>query len=219
MRSDIMRLLHLREQTEAVGEEMRREAGRFEQLADPASKPRAVSAFNLFQTPPAIADTMAGLLMDRISSESVVLEPSAGLGRLYSALRDAGHNGQVILVEQSAECCRELYEMTREDRRISIKQRDFLETSQQVDGVIMNPPFKQGRDVKHVKHALSMLRPGGVLVGLCYDGVKQNKHIKPLADMWKPLPAGSFKSEGTRAGVVLFMIGKGQPCEPKQNIR
>ena len=203
------RLLHLKDETEAVGVEMVFERGRFDNLRDPANKPRAIAAFNLFQTPPDIADRMAAMLPD--VGDGVILEPSAGLGRLYTALRRAGHAGPVILVEQSPDCCRELYELTQEDNAATLKQGDFLDMSfKDVDAVIMNPPFKMGRDIKHILHAFDCLAPGGLLVSLCYNGVKQNKQLKPIADTWEVLPAGSFRKEGTNAEIVLLTLTKGK---------
>ena len=46
-----LRLLGLREQTEAKGEQIAEERGRFHRLAREDQAPRAVSSFNLFQTP------------------------------------------------------------------------------------------------------------------------------------------------------------------------
>lgn len=203
-----LRLLHLREQTEAAGETLAAERSKFAALAGPSSRPRAVSAFNLFQTPPAIADRMAALLLPTLSAVSVVLEPSAGLGRLYRAIRQAGHDGPVVLAEQSPDCCRELYDLTREDRSATLRQGDFLDMTIEADAVLMNPPFKQGRDIKHILHALDLLRPGGLLVALCYNGVRQNKKLRPLANTWEILAAGSFKTEGTRAEIALLTISR-----------
>jgi len=203
------RLLNLRVKTDAHGVEMVFDRARFDALRDPENKPRAVAAFNLFQTPPDIADLMADIVTANLPRGAAILEPSAGLGRLYSAIRRAGHAGPVILVEQSADCCRELYEITKEDRKVKLKQGDFLGMSAvNVAAIIMNPPFKMGRDIKHIKHAFEMLRSGGVLVALCYNGVKQNKKLKPLATTWEVLPAGSFKSEGTTAEVALLTMIK-----------
>lgn len=201
------RLLRLKEETAAHGVEMVFDRARFDTLRDNTSKPRAVAAFNLFQTPPDIADRMAGLLPD-MGDNKTILEPSAGLGRLYTALRKAGHAGRVVLAEQSPDCCRELYTQTETDRLAIIKQGDFLTMDIKADAVIMNPPFKMGRDIKHIMHAFEMLKPGGLLVSLCYNGVRQNKKLKPLADTWEVLPAGSFKSEGTAAEVALLTMIK-----------
>jgi 16S rRNA G1207 methylase RsmC len=180
---------------------------RFDSLRDNTSKARAISAFNLFQTPEAIADRMAALLLPSLSAGCTVLEPSAGLGRIYSALRRAGHAGPVVLAENSPDCCRELYTLTDGDN-VTLKQGDFLEMNITADAVIMNPPFKMGRDIKHILHAFNCLAPGGLLVSLCYNGVKQNKKLKPLADSWEVLPAGSFKEEGARAEIVILTMKK-----------
>jgi hypothetical protein len=203
------RLLKLQKETEAHGVNMVFDRARFDSLADPSNKSRAVSAFNLFQTPEAIADRMAALLMPSLSAVSTVLEPSAGLGRIYSALRRAGHTGPVVLADSSVDCCGELFRITEDDATATIKQGDFLDMSMMVDAVMMNPPFKMGRDIKHILHAFKCLKPGGLLISLCYNGVKQNKQLKPIANSWDILPAGSFKKEGTNAEIVLLTMKKG----------
>ena len=207
-----MRLLRLREISEAKGEEMDRERGRFEALASPSAAPRVVSAFNLFQTPQAVADRMAGLLAEHIGTACRVLEPSAGLGRLYRAIRDAGHDGPLDLIEQSPDCCRELYGQTEGDTAATLKTRDFLETTVEelglYDAIIMNPPFKMWRDIKHIRHACTFLKYGGRLVSLCAAGPKQRAAFETTADHWEMLPAGSFKSEGTSVDVALIVIDR-----------
>lgn len=208
MKKGFLRLLQLRDQTEAVREEMNEQRGRFEALSKTEKTPTVVS-FNLFQTPPELAVKMAGIVSRAVCQGDTLLEPSAGLGRLYMAMRQTDFEGPVILCEQNPDCCKYLYDLTREDRQAKLKQGDFLTmTVGPVDAVIMNPPFKQGLDIKHIVHALDQLKPGGFLLSLCYDGVRQNKTLKPMADTWEPLPEGSFISEGTRAGVVLLTIRK-----------
>ena len=68
----------------------------------------------------------------------------------------------------------------------------------------MNPPFKQGLDIKHIMHAYNQIAIKGMVVALCYDGVRQNRQLKPWADTWEVLPSGSFKKEGTNAGIALL---------------
>lgn len=196
-----LRLRHLRESTEAVGEEMAQEAKRFQDLAREDRAPRAVSAFNLFQTPPEVA---ARMIEELGSVDGPILEPSAGLGRIYRAIREQ-YSNPVTLVEVASQCCAELYREIESDRAATLLQRDFLECDLgKFAGIVMNPPFKMGRDVKHIKHAINHLAPGGKLVALCFNGTRQNKQLRPLASSWEMLPAGSFKSEGTRADVVLM---------------
>lgn len=38
------------------------------------------------------------------------------------------------------------------------------------DRIIMNPPFSKGRDIQHVQHAYSLLKPGGRLVAIMGEG-------------------------------------------------
>jgi hypothetical protein len=216
------RLQTLQAENESIGFDMLLEKGRFAALAsrhEDGTAPRAVSSFNLFQTPKDIADRMASLIPQTCRT---ILEPSAGLGRLYNAIRARNKQAHISLVEQSADCCRELYAVTEQDELTAIKQADFLSVEPAREGncgliikqlpeafydsVIMNPPFKQGRDVKHILHALKFVKPGGVVIALCYNGVKQNKQLKPLADSWEVLPEGTFRSEGTSASVVLLTM-------------
>lgn len=202
------RLNKLQAETRAAGEEMAQQRGRFVALAnrhEDGTAPVAVSAFNLFQTPPTLAARMAEMLP---ANAGRVLEPSAGLGRIVRAVADARPAAAITMIEQSAECCSVLYQTCPAAK---LYQRDFLEFDNSLvpfDAVIMNPPFKMGRDVKHIKHALNIVKPGGLVIALCYDGVKQNKHLKPISDTWETLPPDTFKSEGTRAGVVLLTITK-----------
>ena len=135
-----------------------------------------------------------------------ILEPSAGLGRIYSGIKE--NNGEdITLIEQDASLCSELYKMTEADKETKLLQGDFL--SKDLDGfdiIIMNPPFKMGTDIKHINHALRMLNKGGLLIALCYDGVKQNKQLKPISDTWEALPENSFKDSGTSANINIITI-------------
>lgn len=208
----LLRLRHLQEATEARGEEIAAERGRFQRLAHEDQSPRAVSAFNLFQTPPAIADRMIAAATEDGRELGRVLEPSAGLGRLYQAIRRADPACMVHLVEIEPALCAELWRLVERDENAILHRGDFLEPLPVVggfDSIVMNPPFRLGRDVQHIERARLLLRPGGRLVALCYDGAKQNARLRPVVDRWEVLPAGSFKSEGTGAGVALAVIDGG----------
>ena len=187
-------------------EEMR---PRFERIAnrhENGTAPRAVSAFNLFQTPSALAAELVAAA--EIEPGQSVLEPSAGLGRLL--LEILKHEpGSVTAVEQSKDCARELF---GNFPGVRLMERDFLTVSPDqlgaFDRVCMNPPFKMRRDLKHVFHALTFLRPGGILSGLCLAGPIREQKLKPICDTWKTIPAGVFRSEGTGVETVLFTIKK-----------
>ena len=170
--------------------------------------PVIATGFNLFQTPEPIAARMADILAERVGDNARILEPSAGLGRLINAWQ---LRAEWVAVEEARECINAISKMLKKAKP-DLKHRDFLESSPEelgrFDGVLMNPPFQRGRDIKHIQHAINFLKPGGRLVGLCYNGVKQNKLLRPTVDQWEVLEEGSFKSEGTGASVALFTIDK-----------
>ena len=201
----LLRLRQLKEITEAKGEEMAAERGRFEAIANNGPT-RSVVADNLFQTPPQIASMMAERLADLIGplEGKRICEPSAGLGRLISA---AGVRGpEWVIVEKSPHCCRELY-----DFGIPLIQGDFLECTEErlggkMAGFLMNPPFRRGLDIKFVLRCRELLGPGGAIVSLVANGSRQRKKLKPIADTWEVLPERSFHSEGTDVSVAMITI-------------
>lgn len=205
-----LRLRHLMETTEAVGEVMDTERPRFRQLARKDSSPRVVSSFNLFQTPAPLAAQIAGLLADGRELGST-LEPSAGLGRLYRAIRDIDSDCPVTLVEQSPDCCRELYASTESAGNTRLIQADFLGCDETrigtFDSVLMNPPFKNGTDIKHITHAMTLLNPGGRLVSICAAGPRQRRILAELGRFIE-LPQGSFKSEGSNVSAAVLIVDR-----------
>ncbi len=211
----MLRLRHLAETQEAKAEEMAATASRFHRLAQEDQAPRAVSARQLFQTPAHIADRMIAAAMDGGRDLGGVLEPSAGLGRIYQAIRRADPDCYVSMVEIDGDLCAELWRLIDSDTRAALICRDFFTTDARhhgegYDSIVMNPPFKQGEDIRHIRHAQGLLKPGGRLVTLCYDGAAQNKILRPAADKWERLPARSFASEGTGAGVALAVFGQSE---------
>jgi len=206
--SGIDRLLGLRQANYERAVRQAALAPRFDSIrrALAGGGPVAITGFNLFQTPEPIAARMANILAERIGDGARILEPSAGLGRLINAWQ---LRAQWVAIEEARECVNSIHKMLKKAKP-ELKHCDFLESSPaelgQFDGVIMNPPFQRGRDIKHIEHAATFLKPGGRLVGLCFDGVKQNKILRPMVDQWEVLPEGSFRSEGTGAGVVMFTI-------------
>ena len=209
----VNRLLLLREENKQAKAQMLLDAPRFqriEQRAINGTAPKAVTGFNLFQTPPEVAERMAEVVREELPEGGRILEPSAGLGRLLEPLEDI--RADWVLVEEAIEVYKALQAAEKHANKKAVNA-DFLALTADAlggdfDAVCMNPPFKMGRDIKHIEHALGMIKPGGILVSLCYNGVKQNKKLKPLCDTWEVLPEGSFKKEGTGASVALLTIRK-----------
>jgi Methyltransferase small domain len=102
---------------------------------------------------------------------------------------------------------------------------DFLECNGDLgkfDRVLMNPPFANGSDIKHIKHALTFLKPGGRLVAICAGGTRQAEALQPLAEdsggLWEPLPADTFKESGTAVNTVLLTINQERELQTLQAV-
>src|SRR5687768_15685860 len=174
---------------------------------------KVVSAPQLFPTPVDLAQRMADLAEIRPGDR--VLEPSAGTGRLIGAMggRMFGHNpecGEVLAIEINhslTDTLRAQFPLT------DVRCTDFLQCNGDIgtfDAVIMNPPFENAVDIKHITHAMTMLKPGGRLVAICANGPRQNEKLKPLVEsmggIWEPLPAGTFAQSGTGVNTVLLSM-------------
>ncbi len=205
------RLHALRMENDAAGYVMDEMRPRFDRIAnrhDNGTAPRAVTAFQLFQTPPSIAAQLVALL--NIQPGARILEPSAGLGVILDALPPCGPSGPtlVVAVEIAAACAGELYRQNR--KGVAIKQRDFLSLTPSdlghFDAVAMNPPFHMRDDIRHILHARQFLKPGGRLAAICFDTDHRRQVLQPIASTWQPLPPGTFGKAGTNVGTVLLTI-------------
>ena len=162
-----------------------------------------VAAPQLFPTPREIADMM--IEMADLQPGLCVLEPSAGTGHLVQAVLDVVDT-EVLAYEIDRSLCSAL-ERKFPSFKLQVRCRDFLEVTDfqgAYPRVVMNPPFAGGADVKHIKHAITMLAPGGRLVALCADGERQREELMPIATTYEPLPEGSFKSQGTGVRVAML---------------
>jgi predicted RNA methylase len=98
------------------------------------------------------------------------LEPSAGSGHIANVVRELYPHARATLCEWSGLLCRAL----EAQGWVPVKA-DFISCRWSgFDRVLMNPPFGAngvGTDIDHVRHAYTMLKPGGRLVSLMSDGV------------------------------------------------
>jgi len=164
----------------------------------------------LFQTPKELASRMRDELSLKPTDD--VLEPQAGLGMLVGVCGAVWHpKGSMTAVEINKELSDRLrYEFPLS----SIICSDFLTCFDlgEFDKIIMNPPFINAIDIKHILHALTLLREGGRLVSLCADGPRQRDKIMPLAinsgGFYESLGCGVFNDQGTNVSTALFVINK-----------
>ena len=164
---------------------------------------QVVSAPQLFPTPAQLAREV----VERadIQPGQRILESSAGTGALLDAL-PALPSSEVVAVEINNALCRRLNALPVVNR---VVEADFLSLNGELgtfDRVVMNPPFTDGADIKHIEHARHMLKPGGRLVAICANGPRQRERLQPIAREWVDLPAGSFKASGTNVNAALVVI-------------
>lgn len=170
---------------------------------------QVVSAPQLFPTPRELAERLVDLA--DIQPGHRVLEPSAGTGALLGAMggRMFGHNperGTVHAVEINRQLAGKLQQ---EFPLTEVHCADFLDYQaddfEPFDRIIMNPPFANGDDIKHIKHAATMLKPGGRLVAICAGGPRQREALSSLGT-WEDLPPDSFKASGTSVNAAIVVI-------------
>lgn len=173
-----------------------------------------------FPTPPAVIERL--LEWAEIQDGMRVLEPSAGHGPIADAIRERYPKCELHLVERS----HTLVEVLRA-KGYDPCQIDFLEfaenlASELFDRVVMNPPFENLQDADHIRHAFSLLRPGGILVSVTGRGLWTNSQRKArefrdwceaLGAHRFDLPSGSFaqalRSTNVETSVVVLRKVRG----------
>ena len=167
-----------------------------------------VSAPQLFPTPPDLAARVIELA--EIKAGMTVLEPSAGTGRLLDAL-----SHQQLAITTAVEINPELAaSLTMKHPLLGVIQGDFLEIAPTLgafDRIVMNPPFQNAQDIRHIRAARALLRPGGRLVALCANGPRQQDAFRAEADYWEDIDAGTFDGTNVRAALVVFTRPTAQP--------
>ena len=168
---------------------------------------QVVSAPQLFPTPPELARRMVEAA--DIQPGNRVLEPSAGTGNILKAIIA----GKAVCDKVSVEINPRLATLCQTLTPDPVICGDFLEQNGNLgkfDVILMNPPFANGQDIKHIEHALQFLKPGGRLVAICANGPRQNERLRPMVERlggtWEPLPDNTFKESGTGVRAVLMVI-------------
>lgn len=167
---------------------------------------QVVSAPQLFPTPADLAARMVELA--DIQPGMSVLEPSAGTGNILLAIKKRFH-GDITLTAVELNYRLASILNTVINAADHVRQGDFLEMNGDLgkfDRIVMNPPFADGDDIKHIQHARQMLKPGGRIVAICAGGPRQAEQLEPISELWEPLPAGTFKDSGTNVNTVLLTI-------------
>lgn len=173
----------------------------------------AKKEFQFFETPAELAERLCD--MAELDGNSIVLEPSCGSGRIADAAW-ARHPAKVSGVEINTELARCLQE-----KPYDVQFWDFLELdipeAYRPNRIVMNPPFSNHQDARHVLRAYDVLLPGGILVSVVspafkfrtdkeYTAFREfiSSHNAEVID----LPENTFKSSGTSVRTCIIKISK-----------
>lgn len=152
-----------------------------------------------FPTPRVVVELLVD--MAEICTNQEVLEPSAGSGSIADVILEEIPSAHLTLIELSST----LNDLL-EEKGYQPLRRDFLEfQGRKFDRILMNPPFEHCQDIKHVRHAFDLLKPGGRLVaivsehpffGADSDSINFREWLPKHKHSIIPLPAGSFTGPG-----------------------
>lgn len=119
-----------------------------------------------------------------------VLEPSCGDGRILDEIKARGSRGFGIEFHPGRAAA------ARANGH-SVLTGNFLDqpASEDFDFVVMNPPFSGFHYLKHIRHAMRFLKPGGTLVSVLPASAWYDH--KELDGKWTDLPVASFAESGT----------------------
>lgn len=165
---------------------------------------QTVVAPQLFPTPEWLAEKVVSYA--GIEPGHDVLEPSAGTGALLKALPCVRPAGSVTAVEIRGPLAHADAIQHNADKVVCA---DFLSCNGNLgkfDRIVMNPPFANGADIQHIRHALTFLKPGGRLVAICANGPRQRAAFMDHAEHWEDLPEGTFKEQGTNVNTALVVL-------------
>lgn len=177
-----------------------------------------------FPTPVKVVDKM--IETANLKPDSVMLESSAGTGRILDEAKKVINSvDNFVVIEMNGERQRILrdkgykvdFNGTFED---SLKDSETLKKIKNCDKVVINPPFKNDSDVKHLLISYMFCADNADVVSilqensLYYDRQIHRVFKEFLSligeDAYEvvSLPAGSFKDELTTVDTVIFHIKK-----------
>jgi predicted RNA methylase len=177
-------------------------------------------ATQFFATPPDVVGdiiSMAGLGPDHI-----VLEPSAGGGAIAAAAAPLAAAVDCIELDSRRAA---LLEQAGIYRRVRCGDFLAIALDRQYDRVLMNPPFTRGTDVRHVRHALRHVKPGGRLIAVMPENVrtrddKAARALRGLIDSYcgwfEQIEDRAFHRAGTDVKTVIAVIQVPAAVQPPE---
>ena len=118
-----------------------------------------------FVTPPGPASLMVECA--NIEAHHVIWEPSTGTGNIVQAIIDQHPDAQITANELNQTLFHAAQARFKDHDNVSVVQGDCMQYNvARFDRILMNPPYSNRQAKKHVEHAKTLLKPGGVLIAL-----------------------------------------------------
>ncbi|MFM9499563.1 hypothetical protein ACKI1Q_38965 [Streptomyces galilaeus] len=168
-----------------------------------------------FPTPQPIVEQVLDLAELEVGCEA--LEPSAGRGAIAEAAAARG-----VIVD-----CIELDTARAEHIRAGgyareVANADFLsvKVERRYQRVIMNPPFADRQDIRHVERALRFVQPGGLVVAVMFGSLTFRTdrltkdflaRVQEARGTITELPDDAFPAVGVRTVIAVIPVREAAP--------
>lgn len=153
-----------------------------------------------------------------------ILEPSAWTWNIIDWILETWKNITIIWIEKNYSNFEILIEKYK-NKNIVLSIWDFIEESESwiwwFDKILMNPPFENKQDQKHILKAFELLKEWWILVAICSTGVLFRSDYQSLRDLilkyweyfgsWEQylkLDNWTFKMSGTMVNSILIVLKK-----------
>lgn len=162
--------------------------------------------FNFYPTPDELVK-IAQELAD-VQPNDVILEPSAGTGNLLKGL----NKDHIICIEINPICAAILNEKGYTTIQGSFD--NFIIHESFADKILMNPPFANRMDAKHILKAFEFLKKGGALVAIHSVGIMtaSDRHSKLFQALYSrygkeniKVRAGMFENSGKGTNIQTMI--------------
>lgn len=168
-----------------------------------------------YPTPEPIVEQLLDLAELEVGCEA--LEPSAGRGAIAEAAAARG-----VIVD-----CIELDAARAEHLRVGgyareVTNADFLsvKVERRYQRVIMNPPFADRQDIRHVERALRFVQPGGLVVAVMFGSLifrtdrltkDFRARVQEAHGTITELPDDAFPTVGVRTVIAVIPVREAPP--------
>lgn len=159
--------------------------------------------YHAFYTPGFMSEQLMGFA--QIMADDVVLEPSAGNGSLIENI--ILHTTNIVAVELNENAFNDL---SKKFPNIELHNEDFLKfkSDKRFDKVVMNPPFNGNAWVKHIKHAITMLKDDGEIFAIIPNNLRSDYFKKHVLSICESEILGQFDDsfEGTKISTLMIKL-------------